>query len=153
MKRFALALIFVGSSAQANPIAWSPPDTCPDGFTCGALSARLAAHDNDWPGAFRAIQRACAFDSLFCQQYATLLIDAGPARGGNIAKGLTMLEDMCTKDHDVCSTLARIYDSPPSSSGLTRDSKKAETILTAECARADAMSCLSLGRLYLKGGP
>lgn len=145
--------LFVAAPALADPIAWSPPASCPDGFTCGALSARLAGHDNDWPGAFVAAKRACDFDALFCEDYAKLHVLAGPQRGGDPQRGLAMLEGMCMKDRAVCSTVARMYDAPPRESGLARDSAKAERILRDVCAHDDFLSCSTLGKLYLKGGP
>jgi TPR repeat protein len=152
MKRLGALVFFVAASASADPIAWSPPDKCPDGFTCGALSARLAAHDGDWPGAFVAAKRACAFDALFCQDYAQLYVSVSSQHGGDAQKGIAMLEDLCKKDHTVCTTLARDYDNPPRESGLARDAQKAERIYIQECDGGDFLTCSSLGRLYLKQG-
>jgi len=166
---FALAALVVASSAAAEPAARKSPDACRDAFSCGALSAHLAGKENDYPGAFRAIRRGCDIetraprpgDALFaCEQYAQLLVSAGPARGGNPAQGMAMLEAMCkarpastTTSVSPCNTLARYYDRPPKASGLARQTDKAAALQLAACDQGDALSCSALGDIYLKGGP
>ena len=164
-----LAVMFAAPLAMAEPAAKSNPDTCRSAFSCGAMSAHLAGKENDYPGAFRAIRRGCEIetrapiegDALFaCEQYAELLISAGTARGGDPAKGMTMLEQMCrarpvSTEGSVspCSTLAREYDKPPKASGLPRRTDKAAALQSAACDQGDATSCSSLGDMFLKGGP
>ena len=166
---FGLVTLLATSSAIAAPIAKSNPDTCPDAFTCGALSVRLAGNDDDYPGAFRAIRRGCEIetrapipgDALFaCEQYAELLISAGAARGGDPPRGIAMLERMCKAqpsstegNPSPCGTLAREYDKPPRASGLPRRTDKAAALQSAACDQGDAVACSSLGDMYLKGGP
>jgi len=161
--------LFVSASASASPSPAPNPDACASAFSCGALSARLAGRENDYPGAFRAIRRGCDIetraprkgDALFaCEQYAELLISAGRARGGDPPRGITMLEEMCqarpaTTSTSVspCSALARYYDRPPPASGLPRRTGMAAAIERAACDRGDPLSCSALGDLYLKGGP
>lgn len=122
-----LAVLFSVSAAMAEPTAARNPDTCQDAFSCGALSAHLAGAD--YPGAFRAIRRGCEIETrtpieggaLFaCEHYAELLISAGTARGGDPAKGVAMLEQMCkarpvasSGSVSPCSTLARECENPP----------------------------------------
>jgi TPR repeat protein len=155
--------------AKAAPRAKSTPDTCRSAYDCGAMSAHLAGAENDYPGAFRAIRRGCEIetrapvegDSLFaCEQYAQLLVNAGTARGGDPAKGIMMLEQMCKArpvstngSPSPCSTLAREYDRPPKASGLPRQTDKAAALENAACDQGDAMSCSALGDMLLKGGP
>jgi TPR repeat protein len=131
--------------------------------------AHLAGKEDDYPGAFRAIRRGCeietrapiAGDALFaCEQYAELLISAGTARGGDPAKGVAMLEQMCkarpvstSGDVSPCSTLAREYDKPPKASGLPRRTDKAAALQSAACDQGDAMACSALGDMLLVGGP
>ncbi len=166
-----LSVLFGVSAAMAQPAAptKSNPDTCRDAFSCGAMSARLAGSENDYPGAFRAIRRGCeietrapiAGDALFaCEQYAELLVSAGSARGGDPAKGIAMLEQMCAArpfsangSISPCSTLAREYDKPPRASGLPRRTDRAAVLESAACDQGDAMSCSALGDMYLEGGP
>jgi TPR repeat protein len=164
-----LAVLFCALPAMAAPPAKRMPDTCRSAFDCGAMSAHLAGKENDYPGAFRAIRRGCEIetrapvdgDSLFaCEQYAELLISAGTARGGDPAKGMTMLEQMCKArpvstngSPSPCGTLAREFNRPPKASGLPRQTDKAATLESAACDQGDAMSCSALGDMYLEGGP
>jgi len=147
------------TSSSSSGSSKSDPDRCPDAFSCGALSAHLAGKNIDYPGAFRAIERACRMDELFCEQHATLFISAGPDRGGNPAKGFAMLEALCKKIPNTpdarfhpCSTLAREYQHPPKSSGVAPQLRKAEKLLDSNCSAGDWLDCSALGDLYLKGG-
>jgi TPR repeat protein len=164
-----LAVFFAASTTMARPAKTNAPDTCDSAFSCGALSARLAGRENDYPGAFRAIRRGCEIeqraprkgDALFaCEQYAMLLISAGTARGGDPAQGLAMLEQMCTerprsseRSVSPCAALARTYDRPPQASGLPRRADKAAALRSAACDSGDVLACSSLGEMYLKGAP
>lgn len=172
---FGLAVFLGASIAIAAPTSpattkkAATPDTCPDPFSCGAMSARLAGKEGDYPGAFRAIRRGCDLekrspkkgDALFaCEQYAQLLVSAGRGRGGDPAEGMAMLEQMCkdrpaTTDTSVspCSSLSRYYRRPPKASGLSPRLDKALAIESAACDHGDALACSVLGDLLLQGGP
>jgi len=148
----ALAVVALVSVGHADPVPRSDPDTCPTAFDCGALSARLAAVDHDYPAALRASARACQMDAMFCNDHATLLVDAGKARGGDPDKGLEMLEASCAKpDTFACSKLSRVYDDPPAASGFRRRPADAERILSSECDGGESVSCGMLAGFYERG--
>jgi hypothetical protein len=147
----ATTLLLV-SVAHADPVPRSNPDTCPTAFDCGALSARLAGADHDYPPALRASARACKMDAQFCEAHASLLIDAGRAHGGDPQRGLAMLEEGCRKNEpSYCSRLARVYDDPRPESGFSRRASDAERVLSAECDHGDSISCGMLANFYEKG--
>lgn len=168
-----LGLLTIVTSASAappkNPPPRPDPDRCASPFDCGALSARLAGREDDYPGAFRAIRRGCDIETrrpnpgdakFACEQYAELLVSAGPSRGGDPPRGIAMLEAMC-KERPVatststspCSTLAREYDHPPPRSGLPRRADKALALRRAACDRGDSLACDAVGDTYRKGAP
>jgi len=159
---FASSALATSAGSRA---AAETPETCKTAFSCGALGAGSL----DKRAGLRALKRGCDIettspipgDSLFaCEQYASILINAGAENGGDAARGLSMLEAQCKARPVItpgvpspCNTLARTYDRPPRASGLPRKTDKAAALRAAGCDVGDSLECSALGDLYLNGGP
>lgn len=147
-----LAVLLLAPAASGD--VGRTPETCPDAFSCGALSARLGGRESDYAGSFKAGKRACALDPMFCEAYAQLFVSIAPRNGGDAARGIKMLDALCKKgDTNACSTLARDYSRPPRGSGLAPDLAKAEKMYDADCNKGDSLACSAQGDILLKTDP